>query len=149
MARVVLRWFVTAMLMAAAAANVAPAAPAADDADPVVTIVHKDNPHPIDRRYVAGIYTGRVRTWPDGSPVLPLDVGEGSRVRTQFYTRVVGKSEATMQALWSKNIFAGRGLPPTLAPQGGEMKRLVATNRNAIGYLRASEADDSVKVIDP
>ena len=50
-------------------------------------------------------------------------------------------------ALWAQNIFAGKGLPPKVATPGAEMKRLVATNRNAIGYIRASEVDDTVKVL--
>ena len=116
-------------------------------ADDVVVIVNKDIPHIVDKDYVAGIYTGRIKGWPDGSPVFPLDQGESSTARAEFYTTVVGRSQANMQALWAQNIFAGKGLPPKVATPGLEMKKLVATNRNAIGYIRASELDATVKVL--
>lgn len=113
--------------------------------DDIVVIVHKDNPHRIEKSYVADIYTGRAKGWPDGSPVFSLDQGEAEAARADFYRQVLGKSVANMQALWAQNIFAGRGLPPKLATPAAEMKRIVAANKHAIGYIRVSELDDSVK----
>lgn len=120
----------------------------ADD-DRIVVIVHKDNPHAVDKAYVADIYTGRIKGWPDGSPVFSLDQGESEPARATFYRQVIGKSAANMHALWAQNIFAGRGLPPKLATPGGEMKRIVAANRHAIGYITASELDGTVKPLWP
>jgi ABC-type phosphate transport system substrate-binding protein len=120
-------------------------AAAADDA--VVVIIHKDNPHPIDRNYLTGIYTGRLKGWPDGSPVFPLDQSDGTSARETFYLHFIGRTAANMQAVWAQNIFSGKGLPPKIASPDSEMKRIVSTNRNAIGYIRASEVDDSVRVL--
>ena len=72
---------------------------------------------------------------------------EGSEARAAFYATVVGKSQATMRAIWQQNIFSGSGLPPRIASPDAAMKALVATNRNAIGYILASQLDASVKVI--
>jgi ABC-type phosphate transport system substrate-binding protein len=132
------------VLISSSALLIAAGVRAADD---VVVIINKDIPHIVDKDYVAGIYTGRIKGWPDGSPVFPLDQGESSPARAEFYATVVGRSQANIQALWAQNIFAGKGLPPKVATPGAEMKRLVATNRNAIGYIRASEVDDTVKVL--
>lgn len=134
---------VTLVLVLAAAVLVAPVGAAED----IVVIVNLGNPHTVDRAYVAGIYTGRTKGWPDGSPVFSLDLGEAEPERQTFYQTVVGKSLAHMSALWAQNIFAGRGLPPKLATPGAEMKRIVAANRHAIGYIKASELDDTVKVL--
>ena len=120
---------------------------AAAHADDVVVIVHKDNPSQIDAAYVAQIYTGTLKGWPDGTPVFALDQMEDTPARKQFYTQIVGKSAAAMKAIWSQNIFAGKGLPPKVASPDAEMKRLVATNRNAIGYVLATQVDASVRVI--
>jgi ABC-type phosphate transport system substrate-binding protein len=120
---------------------------AAAHADDVVVIVHKDNTSQIDAAYVAQIYTGTLKGWPDGTPVFALDQMEDTPARRQFYTQIVGKSAAAMKAIWSQNIFAGKGLPPKVASPDAEMKRLVATNRNAIGYVLATQADASVRVI--
>ena len=122
-----------------------PSAAAADDA--VVVIVHKDNPHPIDRSYLVAIYTGRLKGWPDGSPVFALDQTDGTSVREAFYLHFVGRTAANMQAVWAQNIFSGKGLPPKIASPDNEMKRIVSTNRNAIGYIRASEVDNTVRVL--
>ena len=113
----------------------------------IVVIIHKDNPHNVDKNYVISIYTGRTKGWPDGSPVFPLDQSESSATRAAFYASVLGRSVANVQALWAQNIFSGKGLPPKVATLDAEMKRIVSTNRNAIGYIRASEVDDTVKVL--
>jgi len=117
--------------------------------DEVVVIVNRDNPHAIDRATLVAIYTGRVKGWADGSPVFPLDQPQSNALRETFYTQVIGRSVANIQAIWAQNIFAGKGLPPKVATPDGQMKHLVATNRNAIGYIRASEIDDTVRVVWP
>lgn len=117
-------------------------------AEDVVVIAHRDNPNTIDRAYVARIYTGALKGWPDGTPVMAFDQDADSEARQSFYGSVVGKSPANMRAIWSQNIFTGKGLPPKIAAPDAEMKRAVAANRNAIGYIRASQLDDSVKVIE-
>ncbi|MBC8008396.1 MAG: phosphate ABC transporter substrate-binding protein [Prolixibacteraceae bacterium] len=116
-------------------------------AEEVVVIVNKDNPNVVDRQYIARLYTGAVKGWPDGSPAFPVDQIEGSETRAMFYAKVVGKSQATVRALWQQIIFSGNGLPPRIVSPDAAMKRLVATNRNAIGYILSSQVDASVKVI--
>jgi len=121
--------------------------PSAMAADEVVVITNKDNPQVVDRAYLAAIYTGRLKGWPDGSPVFPLDQSDGASARETFYVQFIGRTVANMQAVWAQNIFSGKGLPPKIASPDSEMKRIVSTNRNAIGYIRASEVDDSVRVM--
>lgn len=116
-------------------------------ADDVVVIAHKQNTQVVDRQYVARIYTGAIKGWPDGSPVFALDQPEDSEMRERFYTTIVGRSQAAMRALWAQNIYSGKGLPPKIAAPDAEMRSIVANNRNAIGYIRASAVDDSVRVI--
>lgn len=116
-------------------------------ADDIVVIVNKDNPNAVDLAYVARIYTGAAMRWPDGSPVFALDQAEDSAARAQFAAAVVGRSVPALRGIWSQNIFAGKGLPPKVASPDSEMKRLVAQNRHAIGYVLSSQVDDTVRVI--
>jgi ABC-type phosphate transport system substrate-binding protein len=116
-------------------------------ADDIVVIVNKDNPNAVDLAYVARIYTGAAMRWPDGSPVFPLDQAEDSVARAQFASAVVGRSVPALRGIWSQNIFAGKGLPPKVASPDSEMKRLVAQNRHAVGYVLSSQVDDSVRVV--
>ena len=138
------RQLLTCLLSAATLSALSTLARAADD---LVVIVHKDNPHIVDRAYVARIYTGATKGWPDGSPVFPLDQTDNSEIREQFYVTIVGRSLATMRAVWAQNIFSGKGLPPKIAAPDAEMRRIVASNLHAIGYIRASAVDDCVNVI--
>lgn len=114
----------------------------------MVVITNLENANVIDRAYVIKVYTGAVKGWPDGSPIFLLDYGQDSELRKIFYTTVIGKSPAAMRAIWSQNIFTGKAMPPRVTQEDNEMKRIVASNRNAIGYIRASQMDRTVKVID-
>ena len=116
-------------------------------ADEIVVIVHKDNPHAFDRGFVQRIYTGAGKAWPDGSPVFPLDQDPGGEVREAFCQDWLGRSSAAVGAIWAQNIFTGKALPPKIVAPDEQMKRIVATNRNAIGYIRRSALDDSVRAL--
>ncbi len=116
--------------------------------DEVVVITNLENANVIDRAYVVKVYTGAVKGWPDGSPIFVLDYGQDSELRKIFYSRFIGKSPAAMRAIWSQNIFTGKAMPPRVTQEDSEMKRIVAGNRNAIGYIRVSQIDRTVKVID-
>jgi len=123
--------------------SVAPAA-----AEGVVVIVNKNNTQVIDRATLVKIYTGATKYWPDGSPIFALDQEENGEARNMFYANKIGKSPATIRTIWAQMIFSGRGLPPKIAKIDDKMKQIVATNKDAIGYVRSSAADDTVRVID-
>ncbi|WP_374499090.1 hypothetical protein [Zoogloea sp.] len=114
----------------------------------MVVITNLENANAIDRAYVIKVYTGAVKGWPDGSPIFLLDYGQDSELRKIFYAKVIGKSPAAMRAIWSQNIFTGKAMPPRVTQEDNEMKRIVAGNRNAIGYIRASQIDRTIKVVD-
>ncbi len=133
----------TLMLAAALALQVQ----ASRAAEAVVVIVNRSNPNVIDRSFVVRVYTGAVKGWPDGSPVFALDQHEGTEARKSFGDSILEKSQANLKAIWSQNIFTGKGYPPKLATPDEEMKRIVASNRHAIGYILESSVDDTVKVV--
>jgi ABC-type phosphate transport system substrate-binding protein len=116
-------------------------------ADEVVVVVNKDNPNPVDIAYIVKIYSGALRAWPDGSPVTALDQPEDAEIRSQFSQKVLNRSVANMRAVWSQNVFTGKGLPPRVVAPDAEVKRLISSNRNAVGYILASQVDASVKVV--
>lgn len=113
----------------------------------VVVIANKANTNAGDSAFVAKVYTGEAKTWADGAVVNAYDQGEDNPIRADFYTAVVGKSLSNMQALRAQNVFSGRGLPPKVVDSDAETKKAVAANKNAIGYIRASSVDATVKVL--
>ena len=112
-----------------------------------VVIVNKDNQSAVDKAMVAKIYTGDLKAWKDGSTVAPIDLPEDNPVRASFSTEVLGKSVGNVKAVWAQLVFSGRALPPKQASSDDEVKKLVAGNKSAIGYVKASSVDDSVKAV--
>lgn len=123
------------------------AVPVRSQATEIVVIVHPDNVHAVDRTYVQRLFTGVLRTWPDGSPAFPLDLPDEHATRVAFCQQWLGRSVPNVRTLWTQNVFTGKGMPPRITSMEAEMRRLVATNRNAIGYLTLTLADSSVKVV--
>jgi ABC-type phosphate transport system substrate-binding protein len=60
---------------------------------------------------------------------------------------VIGRDNAQIKAIWSKILFTGRGLPPKQLPDSEAIKKAVAANPNAVGYIEKSLVDASVKVV--
>jgi ABC-type phosphate transport system substrate-binding protein len=96
---------------------------------------------------LADIFLGKANRYPDGSQAVPIDQAEGSATRDAFYARVTGKSAAQMKAHWSKIIFTGRGQPPKEVASSIEVKKLVAGDPRAIGYIESGLVDGSVRVL--
>jgi hypothetical protein len=101
----------------------------------------------LSKSQVADIFLGKTARFPDGSQAVPIDQSEGTAVRNEFYTNFAGKSAAQIKVYWSKIIFTGRGQPPKAVSNGIEVKKHLAGNPAAIGYLEANLVDDSLRVV--
>ncbi|MCV2369252.1 type 2 periplasmic-binding domain-containing protein [Roseateles oligotrophus] len=114
----------------------------------VVVIVHPSiaigNPRPDQ---IANLFLGKTDTLP-GSPVLiPIDLPEDSGSRRQFYKAVANRDSAQIKAYWSRIMFTGRAQAPRVLASDAEVKKLVAENAGAIGYIQRSSLDDSVRIL--
>lgn len=96
---------------------------------------------------VAGIFLGKSNTLPGGATAAALDQPESAAVREQFYTKVTGKQAAQVKAAWSRLVFSGKATPPKELASSAEIKKFVAANADAIGYIEKSAVDGSVKVV--
>ena len=116
-------------------------------ADDIVIIVNRDNKNVVDIAFVQRAYLGTIKGWPDGTSVTVLDQPEGSEAREVFCASVLKRSVANIKAIWSQNIFTGRGLPPKITTPDQAIKQVVASNVGAIGYIHASQLDATVKAL--
>ena len=82
-----------------------------------------------------------------GVSVIPVDQGEGNPARNDFYTATVKKSEAQLKSYWSRLIFTGKGQAPQVVGGDAEVKNMVSSNPNILGYIDESAVDGTVKVI--
>lgn len=112
-----------------------------------VIIVNKDNAVSISSEDIAKIYLGKMKSFPNGTNAKPTDHPPGTVLRIGFLDAVVGKTESQMKAHWSRLLFTGKGIPAKVFKSDEEVKKFVARNPNAIGYINASSADDTVKVV--
>jgi ABC-type phosphate transport system substrate-binding protein len=96
---------------------------------------------------VEQIFLGKATSLPGGANATPIDQADGSPIRDDFYQKAGGKTSAQVKAIWSRLIFSGKSTPPKVAASSDEVKKLVASDPNAIGYIEKSAADSTVKVV--
>ena len=116
-------------------------------ANDFVVIGHPSNANAVDKALIAKLYIGDTRNWPDGSQVVLFDQPDDNALRGAFYSTVVGRSAAQAKAAWAQLTFSGKATPPKVIDGDAEVKKAVAANKNAIGYIKAGSADSSVKVL--
>ena len=108
----------------------------------IVVIVNKDNP-------ASRMFSEQASQFFLGKSAMftPVDQAEGSKIRADFYQKVAEKDPAQVKAIWSKLVFTGKATPPKEFKSNADVKKAVADDPKAIGYIDKSAVDDSVKVI--
>lgn len=125
-----------AALLVAAAAGVSAA-----NAE-VVVVVHPSNPAgSMSAEQVADVFLGK------STALAPVDLPESSAIRGEFYQKVTAKDAAQVKAVWTRLIFTGKATPPKEVGSSADVKKTVASDPKAIGYIEKSAADSSVKVV--
>lgn len=116
-------------------------------ADVVVIVSAKSHITSIKAEQAARIFLGKTSTFPDNGDAVPIDQAEGSAIRDEFYAKAVHKNSAQLAAYWAKIIFTGDGRPPEILGSNAAVRKAVADNPNAIGYIDKSAVNKSVRVI--
>ena len=116
-------------------------------ADVVVIVSAKSSINRLTSEQAARIFLGKTSTFPDNGDAIPIDQAEGSPIREEFYTKVVHKNSTQLAAYWAKIIFTGDGRPPEMLESNVAVRKAVANNPKAIGYIDKSAVNKSVKVI--
>jgi ABC-type phosphate transport system substrate-binding protein len=114
----------------------------------VAVVVNPKNPMAsMTADQVSGIFLGKSNTLPSGGTAMPTDLPDSAATRELFYTKVTGKSTAQVKAAWSRLVFSGKATPPKELGSSADVKKFVASNPDAIGYIEKSAVDSSVKVV--
>jgi ABC-type phosphate transport system substrate-binding protein len=111
----------------------------------VAVIVHPSRDRPLAVDDVARIFLKKQRFWDDGAPIVPLNREAGSSIREVFSRKVFGMSSEELAAYWNAQYFLGTFPPATLSSTEA-VKRYVASDRNAIGYVEQASVDSTVRV---
>ena len=108
----------------------------------VVVVVHPGAAETaLTQEKVAQYFLGKANA------MSPVDQPENAPIRAEFYQKVTNKDLAQTRALWSKLVFTGKALPPKEVGNNAEVKKAIAANPKAIGYIDKSAVDATVKVV--
>lgn len=119
---------------------------AAQDERRMAVIVHPERRAELTVDQLAQIYLRRKRHWEDGEIIVPLNLAAGVPQRRHFSQRVLRQGEVRLADYWNRRYFDGVMPPATLASTAA-VRRYVAADRRAIGYVPAEEVDATVRVI--
>jgi len=110
-------------------------------AEVVVVVNPKAAESSMTKDEVAQFFLGK------SSALSPVDQPESAPIRAEFYKKVTDKEASQVKALWSKLVFTGKATMPKEAADSAAVKKMVASDPKAIGYIDKSAVDSSVKVI--
>ena len=94
------------------------------------------------------IFMGDKTVWPNGKHITVMMLAPGQPERAAIVREIYKMNEADYDRYFLEAAFTGRvPAPPKEVRSVVQMKQLLAQNPGAIGYLKKSDVDDSVKVI--
>ena len=77
----------------------------------------------------------------------PVNFNEKNPLRDEFYSKACKKDPAQVQAMLGKLLFTGTGTPPAEVDSAAAMKKAIAADPRAVGYVDKKDVDASVKAI--
>jgi ABC-type phosphate transport system substrate-binding protein len=115
-------------------------------AEELAVIVHPQREVALDRDALAQIFLKRRAHWEDGGRIVPVNRDAESPLRAAFTRLVFGESARAHAVYWNRQYYLGM-LPPATLASDEAVKRFVASEPLAIGYIRADAVDASVHVV--
>lgn len=110
-------------------------------AEVVVVVNPKSASGPMTNEQVAQFFLGK------STSMTPIDQPESAAIRAEFYKKVTDKEPSQAKALWSKLVFTGKATQPKEVAGSADVKKAVAADPKAIGYIEKSAVDATVKVV--
>lgn len=112
----------------------------------ISVIVSKATTVKLTKSEVKAIYTGTKLKWANGNKIQVVDQPD-TAIGKNFYTLLIGKSFNQTRSQWAKLLLSGQANAPLRYPSDKAVKKTVAGNPNAIGYIAAAALDETVQEI--
>lgn len=106
-----------------------------------IVVVGHPSAAALSKEQIADIYLGKSRA------ATPLDQPESAPIRDEFYKKATGRDPAQVKATWSRLVFSGKAMAPKELPDAAAVKKAVAADPKAVGYIDSAAVDGSVKVL--
>jgi ABC-type phosphate transport system substrate-binding protein len=138
--------FLAACVMAMALAT---ALPAGAEEMGFVVVAHPDVA--VDRLTVdelGRIFKKETTRWPDGTPIVPVEVGGTAPTRSSFYRATLKLVVGDVTAYWINQAMTTGNNPPKIFSSDGLVMRYVGQTPGAVGFVSPdTPADPRVKRI--
>jgi ABC-type phosphate transport system substrate-binding protein len=116
--------------------------------DVLAVIVNKANPvSTLEKNELRPIFQTTKKTWSSGEDAVPINLPEDSPLRKDFDQAVLGLDPERVARYWTDRKVRGGARPPVRVPTTGAVLKGVAAKAGAIGYVRLSEVNGTVKVV--
>ena len=112
----------------------------------LAVVVHPSRSVALAVDEVAEIYLKKRRFWDRGGDIVALNREASSPIRAAFTRAVFGGEARWLAVYWNRQYFLGV-LPPATLASDEAVKRFVASEPRAIGYVDATAVDDTVRVV--
>lgn len=112
-----------------------------------VVIVNPKHSAKLSADDVKSIFLGRTNALPDGTTVQLALLKEG-KVRDDFLTGALGKTESQFRSTWTQLLFTGKAQAPKQFDSEDDLKKFVSSTPGAVGFIDSGKLDGSVKKAD-
>jgi ABC-type phosphate transport system substrate-binding protein len=114
-----------------------------------VVIVNRANPtDEVQHDDLARLFLKKMRKWPDGKIVQPVDLSLSSAIRSQFAMDALGMQLGVVRDYWMKQTLSGADVPPFVKNSEADVLEYVKSEAGAVGYVSATlQLPAEVKVV--
>jgi ABC-type phosphate transport system substrate-binding protein len=139
--RSLLAWLVGAIGVSASRGSLA-------GGEALAIVVNKANPaSSLSQNDLRPIFQTTKKTWDSGQEAIPINLLEDSPLRAEFDQVVLGLDPERVARYWTDRKVRGGARPPVRVPTTAAVLKAVAAKPGAVGYVRLSEVNASVKVV--
>lgn len=107
----------------------------------LVVIANPAGAATLTRDQVADVFLGKSQA------LAPVDQSDGSAIYAEFYRKATGRDIAQVKATWARLVFSGKAQAPRQLPDSAAVKKAVAADPKAVGYIEKAALDSSVKAV--
>lgn len=114
----------------------------------LVVIVRADAPvQSLTKDEVERIFLKKLKVFPSGGEAVPIGQAAAVETNEHFYAKISRKSKIELKAYWARLMFTGRERPPKDGTNNEGVKRLVAADAKAIGFIDEANMDKRFRVV--
>jgi ABC-type phosphate transport system substrate-binding protein len=106
-----------------------------------IVVVMRSTAPALTKDQVANVYLGR------NTDLNPIDLPESNPAREAFYKKATARDLSQVKSTWARITFTGQGQPPKEMSDAAAVKKAVAADPKAVGYIDKADVDASVKVV--